>query len=160
MATTYWFTPEQLKKVIDRIEPQANGCWWYPAAVGDKGYATTRIGWPITKGAKIHRLSWIYYKGDIPNGMVLDHLCHDPAICKVDTKCEHRRCVNPDHLQLVPKSENSKKTSRLYKYRTHCKNGHSLKENMVATTDSKQWCRLCDKASKKRSSEKKKAEAK
>jgi hypothetical protein len=135
--STYWFTPEQLKKVIDRIEPQENGCWWYPTVLGDKGYSTTRIGWPIVKGAKVHRLSWIYYKGDIPEGMVIDHLCHNLKTCKGGNTCEHRRCVNPEHLQLVSESENSAKTVRVLKYKTHCKWGHKL-ENNIYKFNSKQ----------------------
>lgn len=128
-GSTYWFTPKQLKKVIDRIQPQANGCWWYPSVVNQRGYAATRIGWPVTKGASIHRLSWIYYKGDIPEGMVIDHLCHDVNTCEGGTTCEHRRCVNPDHLQLVTAPVNNAKTVRVLKFRTHCKNGHELKDN-------------------------------
>lgn len=128
-GSTYRFTPEQLKKVIDRIQPQANGCWWYPSVVNQRGYAATRIGWPVTKGASIHRLSWIYYKGDIPEGMVIDHLCHDVNTCEGGTTCEHRRCVNPDHLQLVTAPVNNAKTVRVLKFRTHCKNGHELKDN-------------------------------
>lgn len=148
MPSTYWFTPEQLKKVIDRIQPQENGCWWYPAVVGNKGYATTRIGWPVTKGEKIHRLSWIYYKGDIPEGMVIDHLCHDPATCKGGVTCEHRRCVNPDHLQLVTASENNAKTVRVLKYKTHCVNGHAL-ENNVYKYKTKQGVRMACHTCKK-----------
>jgi len=128
-GSTYWFTPEQLQKVIDRIQPQENGCWWYPAVVNSKGYAATRIGWPVTKGEKIHRLSWIYYKGDIPEGMVIDHLCHNPETCEGGNTCEHRRCVNPDHLQLVSAEVNNAKTVRVLKYKTHCKNGHELENN-------------------------------
>ena len=128
-GSTYWFTPEQLQKVIDRIQPQENGCWWYSAVVDNKGYATTRIGWPVIKGAKVHRLSWIYYKGDIPEGMVIDHLCHNPETCEGGDSCEHRRCVNPDHLQLISAAENNAKTVRVLKYKTHCKNGHELKDN-------------------------------
>jgi hypothetical protein len=145
-GSTYWFTPEQLQKIIDRIEPQDNGCWWYPAKRNHKGYAVTRIGWPIIKGAKIHRLSWIYYKGDIPEGMVLDHTCHDPKTCIGGDTCEHRRCVNPNHLQLVSASENNSKTVRVLKFKNKCKNGHILKDN-IYQYNSKQGkrsgCAIC-----------------
>jgi hypothetical protein len=144
--STYWFTDEQLKKVIDRIEPQENGCWWYPAVPHSKGYASTRIGWPVVKGAKVHRLSWIYYKGDIPEGMVIDHLCHDPSECEGGNTCIHRRCVNPDHLQLISASDNNKKTVRVLKYRTHCKRGHMLENNVVEYDNKygkKRICKTC-----------------
>lgn len=148
MATTYWFTQEQAKKVIDRIEPQNNGCWHYPAKLNAKGYAATRIGWPVTKAILVHRLSWIYFKGDIPEGMVIDHLCHDPAICEGGNSCKHRRCVNPDHLQVVTSSENSKKTVRLMKFRTTCVNGHLLKDNLY-TYSRGSACHTCKKEQSK-----------
>ena len=161
--STYWFTDEQLKKVVDRIEPQENGCWWYPAIPNNKGYATTRIGWPVTKGEKIHRLSWIYYKGDIPKGMVIDHLCHNPADCEGGNTCLHRRCVNPDHLQLVTASENSKKTTRILKFKTHCGKGHKLENNIYEYNSKKgkrYSCKTCTSIShEKHNASRKKAVA-
>jgi hypothetical protein len=151
-VSTYWFTDEQLKKIIDRIEPQESGCWWYPAVPDNKGYAITRIGWPVTKGSRIHRLSWIFYKGDIPEGMVIDHMCHDPKECEGGNTCIHRRCVNPDHLQLVSSADNSKKTVRILKYKTHCKRGHNLEDNIMEYNTKKgkrQACKLCSRESQK-----------
>ena len=72
----------------------------------------------------------MYYNGDIPADMVIDHLCHNPETCAGGDTCEHRRCVNPDHMQLVTASENNKKTVRVLKFRTHCKNGHELLNNI------------------------------
>ena len=149
MATnTYWFTPEQLEKVINRIEPQDNGCWWYPAVPHKEGYATTRIGWPVTKGAKIHRLSWIYYRGDIPEGMVIDHTCHDPKVCKGGKTCEHRRCVNPDHMELVTQQDNTLRSSRLLRHMDKCVHGHDLKDNVYIyerPTGTLTICKSCRK---------------
>ena len=120
----------QLERIVSRFTEQPNGCWHHSSKPNNKGYAVTRIGWPVVKGEKIHRLSWMYFNGDIPEGMVLDHLCHDPATCAGGDTCEHRRCVNPDHLQLVTAPENNKKTVRVLKFRTHCKNGHELLNNI------------------------------
>lgn len=161
MAAGYWFTPEQLKKIIDRIQPQENGCWWYPGALTSKGYATTRIGWPITKGMTVHRLSWIYYKGDIPENMVIDHLCHNPKVCAGGNNCEHRRCVNPDHLALVTSANNSKRTSRIIKLRDYCDNGHSLENNIYQYTTKqgvRMACHTCKKEQSKISQRKYRAE--
>lgn len=157
MALTYWFTEAQAKKIIDRIEPQANGCWWYPAVPNRKGYAQTRIGWPVTKPILIHRLSWIYHNGDIPEGMVIDHTCHDPAICEGGFNCEHRRCVNPEHLSIVTSKENSQRSVRLLKYKTHCRKGHSLENNTVQyPSRSTTLCRTCKQEARNKSRAKKK----
>ena len=142
-GNTRWYTDAQLKKIIDRIEPQANGCWWYPALPNKTGYAATRIGWPVTKSEKIYRLSWTFYKGDIPEGMTIDHLCHDPKVCKEGNACLHRRCVNPDHLALVSQSDNSKKTSRMLSNMTHCVNGHSLENNIRIYKTNNQMRKVC-----------------
>ena len=130
-------TATQLERIVSRFEVQESGCWWHPSIPTKYGYAQTKLGWPESKSILIHRLSWIYHKGDIPEGMVLDHICHDPAECVGGNSCIHRRCVNPDHLRLVPMPENSKRTTRVLNYKKHCKRGHEL-ENNIYTYNSKQ----------------------
>jgi hypothetical protein len=119
----------QLERIVSRFVKQPNGCWHHTSKPNVKGYSITKFGWPVSKTTPIHRLSWMHYNGNIPEGMVIDHLCHDPNTCEGGTNCEHRRCVNPEHLQLVTAPVNNAKTVRVLKFRTHCKNGHELKDN-------------------------------
>ena len=126
----------QLERIVNRFEVQPNGCWWHPTTPTAKGFAQTKYGWPVSKSTLIHRLSWMYYKGDIPEGMVIDHTCHDPKECKGGNTCLHRRCVNPEHLQLVTSAENSYRSVRVLEHKTHCKRGHEL-ENNIYTYNSK-----------------------
>jgi hypothetical protein len=75
-----------------------------------------------------HRVAYEQYKGAIPDGLVLDHLCRVPA------------CVNPDHLEAVTQRENALRgvgiTAQLAR-QTHCKRGHSLSgENLHINPES------------------------
>ncbi len=45
--------------------------------------------------------------GDPPRGYVLDHLCHKRDECDGGPTCPHRRCVNPQHVELVTHQVNT-----------------------------------------------------
>lgn len=64
-----------------------HGCWVWNHGTGTKGYG--KIG-----GEYAHRVFYRRYKGEIPDGMVIDHLC------------ANRLCVNPCHLEPVSDAEN------------------------------------------------------
>lgn len=148
----------QLERIVSRFEKQDNGCWHHPSVPTAKGYAQTKYGWPKSQSTLIHRLSWIYYKGDIPEGMVIDHLCHNPAECEGGNNCPHRRCVNPDHLALVTEAENNAKTVRVLKYRSHCLKGHPLENNVIQFASRKgQYCLTCKRESGKLNARKRRA---
>lgn len=42
----------------------------------------------------MHRVAWQAYRGEIPDGLEVDHLCRNT------------RCINPYHLEPVPRAEN------------------------------------------------------
>ncbi len=77
-----------------------------------------------------HRVSWILLRGEIPEGLTLDHLC------------QNKRCVNPDHLEPVTRGENAR---RYMLGRTHCKNGHEFNpiNTRIAKKDGRRQCRIC-----------------
>ena len=60
-----------------------------------------------------HRIYWEYYKGEIPDGMLVCHTCDNPM------------CVNPKHLEVVSQQENIRrgaglKLSRLDLFKVRC----------------------------------------
>lgn len=68
-----------------------SGCWEYNSATYGKGYRTIAIN---GKNKYAHRVSYEYYRGPIPEGLVVDHLCHN------------RACINPDHLRVCTQKQN------------------------------------------------------
>ena len=103
------------RRTEDKIgEVDDNGCWPWVGRLQVDGYAT--ISHEL-KEVRVHRLTYEWHKGVIPDGLVIDHLCRV------------RHCVNPDHLDAVTAYENflrgdapAAKNAR----KTHCKNGHPL----------------------------------
>lgn len=82
-----WFVVRDKKYIQDN-----NGCWLWQDTIASTGYAM--LGYQgKTIGA--HRLSYLLHVGPIPDGYVIDHLCHV------------RHCWNPEHLRAVSKSDNS-----------------------------------------------------
>lgn len=64
------------------------GCWEWTGAAASTGYG--RIG----GSDYVHRVSHETYKGPIPEGHQVDHLCRN------------RICFNPQHLEAVTQEEN------------------------------------------------------
>ena len=69
-------------------------CWIWQRANHTAGYGAARHNGESTVA---HRVYYERIVGPVPEGMELDHLCRV------------RRCVNPDHLEPVPHSENMRR---------------------------------------------------
>lgn len=78
-----------------KVEKSDNGCLVWTAADNGHGYGVLRVWrddkWTVC-GA--HRLAWEYAHGPRPQGMELDHICHN------------RACVNVEHLRSVTVKQN------------------------------------------------------
>lgn len=96
---------------------KSDGCWNWVGTRHRQGYGMFhRNG----KNIVAHRYSYELLKGEIPEGLVLDHLCRNTS------------CVNPDHLEAVTQRINSLRglgASGINARKTHCDYGHSLPEN-------------------------------
>lgn len=104
------------------------------------------------KQRKAHRVAWEKIYGPIPEGMHLDHICHNVAVahgmCLGNAGCVHRSCINVEHLRIVTPSENQLAGLRGLRNRNFCTNGHDLTiEGAIITRDRYgkvgQLCREC-----------------
>lgn len=79
----------------DKVD-KAEGCWQWMASKDRGGYG--RI-WLNQTSRLAHRISYEWAHGLIPEGMYLDHMCHN------------RACVNPDHMRVVTQKQNMENRS-------------------------------------------------
>lgn len=102
-------------RILSRMEPEpTSGCWLWVGAIGGRGnYAHLRVG---SKVRAAHRISYMLFRGPIPAGTELDH------ICRVTT------CINPAHLEPVTHRENMLRgrsnVAARNATRTTCPRGH------------------------------------
>jgi HNH endonuclease len=115
----------------------SSDCWVWMGATSSSGYGTMEVS---GKTASVHRVSYELFKGEIPAGMVIDHIC------------KNRICVNPDHLRVVTHKqntlENSNASAAINAKKTHCVNGHPLEGDNLIVKKGKNGnetraCRTC-----------------
>lgn len=111
----------------------SDGCWHWTGSKDPEGYGYLRYG---IKCVRASRFSYSAFKGPIPSGFTIDHLCRNSS------------CVNPDHLEAVTQHVNNHRAAAWLprKNRTHCVHGHEFdKENTKITKSGKRRCRACDR---------------
>lgn len=70
-----------------------DGCIPWSGYILSSGYGQVKVN---GKKWLAHRLVYTQIHGDIPNGLVVRHMCDNPS------------CVNPSHLELGTQSDNIK----------------------------------------------------
>jgi hypothetical protein len=116
------------------------GCWWY-TGTPSQHYGAIRD--ECAQPVRAHRVAYELLVGPIPDGLEIDHLCRNT------------RCVNPDHLEAVTKSENQKRGTngrlgagvRAGATNMRCKRGHEFTpENTYTRANGYRHCRTCERA--------------
>lgn len=135
----------EIERFMLRVQVSPTGCWLWNGPINPGGYGTTSFRGGC---AKAHRVSYLLHRGEIPDGLQLDHLCRV------------RHCVNPDHLEPVTNQENASRglTGDNHRSKTHCPKGHPYDEENTRLVPAKtgtgrQWrlCVTCVRAMKRES---------
>ena len=119
----------RLELFLSRISIAPNGCWLWTGMTCGAGYG---VIWLNSRRVHVHRFAYEFYKGTIPDGLQIDHLCRNPA------------CVNPDHLEAVTQQINLLRGNTLVAReakRTMCPQGHPY--DLFNTYIDKQRLRHC-----------------
>lgn len=119
-----------------------SGCWIWMRSLYPCGYGIVSLN---GKPRSAHRVSWEVHNGPIPDGLCVLH------------RCDVKQCINPTHLFLGTKKDNTAdmhekgRDSNQNKGRTVCHQGHPLnEENTYTRPNGKRRCRLCRAAQEKR----------
>lgn len=113
-----------------------NGCIEWTGHIKPEGYGQVSV--KIRQRSYCfgaHRVSWELHRGHIPEGMTINH------------RCRNRRCVNPDHLEVMSMRQNTLDSPNTLPAKnaakTHCKHGHSFSGYNLAFTSKGRRCRTC-----------------
>jgi hypothetical protein len=113
-----------------------NDCLIWELSRKTNGYGQTYVD---GKNQVAHRVAWQALYGEIPQGMVLDHVCHNEAVARGECdgqNCEHRACYNPNHLRLVTQKENTLSGLHAIDVKGGFKCGHEMIEKNILTRKS------------------------
>lgn len=115
------------------------GCWEWTASKREHGYGQIMTGSKADgthRPVGAHRVGFEIYRGPIPQGMVLDHLCRNPS------------CVNPWHLEPVTHIENMRRgvifeVAKVRGQRETCASGHPFTTENTGQRSDRLGARRC-----------------
>lgn len=118
----------RIEPAIERFHRKlmANGDCWEWTGFRLRGYGQFKVNRQLFRA---HRWAFEYYRGEIPDGLHLDHLC------------KHTWCANPWHLEPVTPLVNQR---RAWDHIIHCPQGHEYTpDNLIATPRGRGKCKTC-----------------
>lgn len=128
--------PPAVDRFWRKVTKHENGCWEWQARVDKDGYGLFSVTHIRTD--RVSRFAYEHFNSAIiPEGLQIDHLCRN------------RKCVNPEHLEIVTRKENRRRGAApggiLYLKTTHCYRGHAYDEanTYINPTSGQRFCRTC-----------------
>jgi hypothetical protein len=128
--------------------PSDHGCWLYTGkSLVAGGYGFIGTGGAGGSQILVHRAAYELFVGPIPEGMVIDHECHNVAVrngeCEGGVECQHRKCCNPWHLSAKSQAHNLNGGLHDYTTGETCRNGHPNAEFRHRSPKGQTYCRKC-----------------
>lgn len=123
-----------------RSRYQATGdCLLWKGRLDKDGYGSFHFR---KKPRRAHRVAFYLSQGDIPAGMVIDHIC------------KNRHCVAISHLRVITQAQNTLENSNSLgaqnKMKTQCKYGHPFDRKYSSKKGFQRYCSICQAAKTKR----------
>lgn len=81
------------------VAKTGDGCWRWTGSRSGSALEYGQFSWRIMGRPMMgaHRAAWELFRGPVPDGLTLDHLCRNTL------------CVNPTHLEPVTQAENNRR---------------------------------------------------
>ncbi len=129
--------------VLERFFAKVNktsSCWnWIN--ISRKGHGYGRFWWN-GQGIQAHRFAYLLFISDIPNNLVIDHICRNKS------------CVNVNHLRLITNKENiliGNGAPAVNSRKTHCNRGHEFNFSNTHIDKKGRRCKACNFLNNRRS---------
>lgn len=125
----------QQRVVIDAT----TGCWEWTKARDKDGYGAAPYQ-PIRRTGRAHRLAWMAFRGEMPEGEMVLHTCDNPP------------CINPDHLYVGDGSDNMRDAVARGRHaetrKTACIEGHPFDQanTYINPSSGQRVCKACQAA--------------
>lgn len=107
---------------------RTDSCWLWTGKTNGRGYGKLYYG---GRTERAHRLSFKLFRHDIPDELVIDHLCNNKV------------CVNPEHLDAVTQQVNVGRYYAAKAPKPVCVNGHAMTYHNTYQYGNRKICKEC-----------------
>lgn len=123
------YKPNLPEDVLTRYNESLGGCHLYTGALDRHGYG--QFCYSGYNGHRAHVVAWLVTNGDIPAGLVIDHMCG------------MKNCINVEHMQLLTAEENAQDGRDRKARPIECRRGH--RGEYKKSKKGRMYCMACDR---------------